>query len=234
MRVLASAPVIAPPDCASNSARVNLDQARTVFIDKTNQHHAHSIGETAMRYAALSVLVLLGSQVASAQPMPGRQRQVELRRDRGEVARSTAQVNDDRRDLARFQATLKAFDDAVVLRNTGAVRAALSSFVQQGRAEVAEQTRETRQANREVGRSAAELNRDRNLTNWPTAGRPFAWPSGPHITRRYVADEKIELFCGATYSRGHAPQPSRVLFLCWFPGVAGTFPCGASRAPSAW
>ena len=116
-----------------------------------------------MRYAALSVLVLLGSQVAAAQPMPGRQRQGELRRDRGEVARSNAQVNDDRRDLARFQATLKAFDDAVVLRNTGAVRAALSSFVQQGRAEVAEQTRETRQANREVGRSAAELNRDRNV-----------------------------------------------------------------------
>jgi hypothetical protein len=96
-----------------------------------------------MRYAALSVLILLGSQVAAAQPMPGRQRQGELRRDRGEVARSNAQVNDDRRDLARFQATLKAFDDAVVLRNTGAVRAALSSFVQQGRAEVAEQTRET-------------------------------------------------------------------------------------------
>jgi hypothetical protein len=71
-------------------------------------------------------------------------------------------VADDRRDLARFQATLNAFDAAVARRDAVGVRAALTSFVQQGRAEVAEQSRETAQAQREVARSGAELMRDRN------------------------------------------------------------------------
>ncbi len=115
-----------------------------------------------MRYATLAALLLISSQTASAQPMPGRPRQAELRHDRGEAARSAAQVQDDKRDLMRFQATLNAFDQAVARRDTMGVRGALTSFVQQGRAEVAEQTRELNQAQREVVRSGAELMRDRN------------------------------------------------------------------------
>ena len=108
-----------------------------------------------MRYAAFTIALLLGSHVASAQPMPGRPRQAELRRDRAEVRRDNAQVADDKRDLMRFQATLNAFEAAVARQDQAGVRAALVSFVQQGRAEVAEQCRETRQANREVARAAA-------------------------------------------------------------------------------
>lgn len=74
-----------------------------------------------MRYGLFAALVLFGSTLASAQPMPGRQRQAELRRDRAEVTRSAAQVRDDQRDLARFQMTLNAFDAAVARRDAVAV-----------------------------------------------------------------------------------------------------------------
>lgn len=116
-----------------------------------------------MRKLTLAFLLLFASPPVQAQPMPGRQRQAELRHDRVDAARSAAQVRDDQRDLARFQVTMTAFDAAVARRDAAGVRAALHSFVQQGRAEVAEQTRETAQANREVVRSAAELRRDRNV-----------------------------------------------------------------------
>ncbi len=115
-----------------------------------------------MRLITLSALLLLSAQVASAQPRPGHQRRAELHHDRADAARSAAQVADDRRDLARFQATLNAFDAAVARRDAVGVRAALTSFVQQGRVEVAEQSREAAQAQREVARSGAELMRDRN------------------------------------------------------------------------
>ncbi len=116
-----------------------------------------------MRNVTLTALFLVAaSQVASAQPMPGRQRQAELRHDRMAVQRDKAQIADDRRDLIRFQNTLNAFDAAVGRRDAAGVRAALTSFVQQGRAEVAEQSREVGQANREAMRSGAELARDQN------------------------------------------------------------------------
>ena len=107
-----------------------------------------------MRHVTLAALFAIATtQIASAQPMPGRQRQTELRHDRMEVHRDKAQIADDRRDLIRFQNTLNAFDAAVARRDAMGVRAALTSFVQQGRAEVNEQTREVGQANREAMRS---------------------------------------------------------------------------------
>ncbi len=116
-----------------------------------------------MRNLTVTAVLLLSAHAAFAQPMPGPPRRGELRRDRAEVGRSAHQVQDDKRDLARFQNTLNAFDAAVGRQDTNGVRAALGSFVQQGRAEVAEQSREVGQANREVGRSGGELMRDRNM-----------------------------------------------------------------------
>lgn len=95
---------------------------------------------------------------AGAQPYPARR--VERNASAVEAQRSGAKVADDRRDLQRFQMTLQAFDAAMARRDQVGVRNALRSFVQQGRAEVAEQRRETIQAQNEAARSAAEVRRD--------------------------------------------------------------------------
>jgi hypothetical protein len=92
---------------------------------------------------------------ASAQP-----RRWEAAGSRNEVGRSARQLNDDIRDLQRFEATLAAYDDAWRRRDLGSLRAALQSFVAQGRIEVAEQQRETRQAFNEARRSNWEARRD--------------------------------------------------------------------------
>jgi hypothetical protein len=77
-----------------------------------------------------------------------------------ETARSAAQAQDDRRDLARFSQTLAAFDAAVQRRDAAGVRAALQRFVAQGRIELQEQRRETVQASNELARSRGEAVRD--------------------------------------------------------------------------
>lgn len=107
-------------------------------------------------------LVLLSAATAYAQPRGPRGR-FERQMDRADVARSSAQLADDRRDLQRFQMTLAAFDGAWQRRDAMGLRAALQSFVQQGRMEVAEQQRETQQAAREAMRSNNEARRDRTF-----------------------------------------------------------------------
>jgi hypothetical protein len=104
-------------------------------------------------------LVILSAATACAQPRGPRGR-FERAADRADVNRSNAQLMDDRRDLQRFQMTLNAFDAAWQRRDGVGVRAALQSFVQQGRMEVAEQQRETQQAAREAMRSGREARRD--------------------------------------------------------------------------
>jgi hypothetical protein len=110
-------------------------------------------------------LAVLSAVPASAQPYRGGPgpRAMERAGDRADVARSHAQLQDDKRDLMRFQMTLNAFDAAVAQRDLNGVRNALWSFIQQGEAEVQEQRRETWQAAGEANRSAREANRDRTF-----------------------------------------------------------------------
>lgn len=110
-------------------------------------------------------LAVLSAVPASAQPYRGGPgpRPGERAADRADIARSQRQLQDDRRDLVRFQNTLSAFDVAVANRDLVAMRAALWSFIQQGEAEVNEQRRETIQAAGEANRSAHEARRDGTL-----------------------------------------------------------------------
>ena len=109
-------------------------------------------------YDSFAGFALLTSTTALAQPRP-----MERAASRAETGRSAAAVADDARDLRRFEQTLNAFDAAVQRRDAGGVRAALSSFVQQGRAEVNEQRRETMQAAGEANRSQREAYRDQTM-----------------------------------------------------------------------
>lgn len=108
-----------------------------------------------MRTYVLSGFILLSTATAIAQP--GR---MERAGDRADAARSAGQAADDRRDLIRFEKTLAAFEDAWRRSDAGGIRGSLRSFMQQGRAEVAEQRRETVQASNEAARSANEARRD--------------------------------------------------------------------------
>lgn len=108
--------------------------------------------------SALFATLTLTATAAHAQYAP---RVVERNRSAGEAARSAARVRDDARDLARFDATLRAFDDAMRRRDPVAVRGTLQSFVGQARAELVEQQRETAQAHNEAARSRVEVRGDR-------------------------------------------------------------------------
>lgn len=108
-----------------------------------------------MRNLVLSGVILLSATTSVAQP--GR---VERAIDRADAARSQNQARDDLRDLVRFEKTLAAFEDAWRRGDANGIRGSLRSFLQQGRAEVAEQRRETVQASNEAARSGFEARRD--------------------------------------------------------------------------
>ena len=103
--------------------------------------------------SALFATLTLTATAAHAQYAP---RVVERNRSAGEAARSAARVRDDARDLARFDATLRAFDDAMRRRDPVAVRGTLQSFVGQARAELAEELYKTATAKDLAQKGAAE------------------------------------------------------------------------------
>ena len=127
-----------------------------------------------MHTALAAVLLLTSASLAHAQ---GWGAYNERNRSAAQVNRSAAQVADDRADLQRFRMTLGAFDAAVQRGDAFGVRRSLQSFVQQGRAELAEQQRETMQADREAAGSAREAWRDRNPRDYRDArdDRRDAW-----------------------------------------------------------
>jgi hypothetical protein len=129
--------------------------------------------------AGMSLLSsILFADRAHAQP-----RRWERDRSRGEVGRSAAQLQDDIRDLQRFRATHANFEDAWRRSDLIGVRSALRSFVFQGRAEVAEQQRETAQAFRASQRSNREFARDGSRKDFRDA----------QDDRRDAQRERIEL-----------------------------------------
>lgn len=113
------------------------------------------------KFACMSLLLVAMTYTQEASAQWGGRRH-ERNASAWEANRSAAQLHDDVRDLRRFQRTLAAFDDAWRRQDAYGVRAALQSFVAQGRAEVAEQQRETHQAANEARRSQHEAWRDQS------------------------------------------------------------------------
>lgn len=165
-----------------------------------------------LKHAAFG-LVILSATPALAQPYgqpyaPGPRGRGggwgERAADRADANRSRAQLQDDWRDLQRFQMTLSAFDQAVGRRDAYGVRASLNSFVQQGRAEVAEQQRETRQAAHEAMRSNREAYRDRTYRDAANAAddrRDFQNERAELIEERNLLIE-LERTASAEYAWG--------------------------------
>jgi len=148
--------------------------------------------------------LLLGTVLAigtvQAQPM----RRMERNASRAEVGRSAHQLQDDMRDLQNFRNTLAAFDMAWQRRDGAGVNAALNSFVAQGRAEVAEQRRETMQAQNEANRSNWEARRDRNWKDARDArdDRRDAMQERQELAQETAALNDLERAVASTYQWG--------------------------------
>ena len=143
---------------------------------------------------------LLSMGSADAQPM----RRMERDASRADVARSANQLADDIRDLQNFRNTLSAFDAAWQRQDAMGVSGALRSFVQQGRAEVAEQQRETWQAQNEAQRSGWEARRDRNWKDARDArdDRRDAMRERRELMEETAALDHLERAVAATYQWG--------------------------------
>lgn len=142
---------------------------------------------------------LLLADSASAQP-----RRWERDRSRVEAGRSAGQLQDDVRDLQRFRATHAAFEDAWRRQDLNGVRSALRSFVFQGRAEVAEQQRETSQAYREADRSNREFYRDGGRRDFRDAqdDRRDAQRERVELAQEIAALNELERAASATFTFG--------------------------------
>ena len=157
-----------------------------------------------LRRLVIGGSLLLGTVLAigtvQAQPM----RRMERNASAAEVGRSARQLQDDMRDLQNFRNTLAAFDMAWQRRDGAGVNAALNSFVAQGRAEVAEQRRETMQAQNEANRSNWEARRDRNWKDARDArdDRRDAMQERQELMQETAALNDLERAVASTYQWG--------------------------------
>ena len=152
-------------------------------------------------------LILWGALGLGALAQPAFAQPWERAQSRAEVHRSQAQLHDDIRDLQRFRQALWAFDNAVARRDLMGIRAALNSFVQQGRIEVAEQQRETHQAFREAQRSRHEAYRDRTWKDHRDAidDQRDARSEQIELQQEIAALNELERAASAQYTFGPGP-----------------------------